>query len=392
MTPSPPDLVAAVGQRLRRAVGLEPDSVGRDRIAAAVAARLAALGRDDFDYLPLLSESEDELRALVDEVVVPETWFFRDRQPFRRLRLQARALAPGQTFRVLSVPCSTGEEPYSIAMTLLGAGLGAGEFEVVAADVSPTALAAADFGSYADISFREREPEFLALRDRYCRTDGGRYVVNEAVRRAVRFVRANLAAAEFLPAEAPFNVIFCRNLFIYLSEEARRTALGHLRRLLLPGGALQFAAVESAFLIGTGFHRQAEDASVVFTPAAALRPHRPARAAPDVRRPARAVAPPPAEAEADDLTKARQAADAGRLEEAAALCVALAQGPPRAEVFCLLGVVRQAQGDFAEAERYFQRALYLDPRHADALLHAALLARRRGDERQAENYLRRRER
>jgi chemotaxis protein methyltransferase WspC len=92
-----------------------------------------------------------------------------------------------------------------------------------------------------------------------------------------------------------------------------------------------------------------------------------------------------------DRPKARQAADAGRLDEAAALCAALAdQRPPRADVFCLLGVVRQAQGDFAEAERCFQRALYLDPQHGDALLHAALLARRRGDERLAENYLRRR--
>jgi chemotaxis protein methyltransferase WspC len=90
------------------------------------------------------------------------------------------------------------------------------------------------------------------------------------------------------------------------------------------------------------------------------------------------------------LAKARQAADAGRLEEGAALCAELAaKGPPRAEVFCLLGVVLQAQGDFGEAERYFQRTLYLDPRHREALLHLALLARRRGDERQAENYLRR---
>jgi chemotaxis protein methyltransferase WspC len=109
-----------------------------------------------------------------------------------------------------------------------------------------------------------------------------------------------------------------------------------------------------------------------------------------VRRPPRPAAPAPVAPAADRLAKARQAADAGRLEEAASLCAALvADGPPRAEVFCLLGVVRQAQGDLAEAERCFLRALYLDPRHADALLHAALLARRRGDERLAENYLRR---
>ncbi len=384
MTPSSPELLAAVEQWLRQALGLDPESVGRDRIAQAVAARRAARGGDAFDYLRLLAEGDGELRALVDEVVVPETWFFRDRQPFRCLRRQADQPRPaGQTFRVLSVPCSTGEEPYSIAMTLLAAGLRGGEFEVVAADVSPAALAVAAAGSYAEICFREREPEFLALRERYCRRDGERYVVGDEARGAVRFAAANLAAPQFLSGEAPFHAVFCRNLFIYLGADARRVALGHLSRLLLPGGLLYFSAVEAPFLAGSGFHRAGEEFPSVFTTGAPKqspapspkRPSKPAAPPPTVRRPAPAVSAPVV----DGLVPAREAADAGRLDEASSLCAALAaQGPPRADVFCLWGVVRQAQGDDAEAERCYQRALYLDPRHADALLHMALLARRRG--------------
>jgi len=421
MTTRPTDPLTVIEYLLRRHIGLEPNTLGRDRIAQALGARLASHGQDVIAYLRLLDESEDELRALVDEVVVPETWFFRDRQAFRHLRRQVRGRGPTQArsasegtqarsasegtmrpFRVLSVPCCTGEEPYSIAIVLLDAGLGADDFEVVAADVSPAALATAAGGSYTELSFRERDPEFVGLRERFCHRDGERSVVAEAVRGAVRFLRANMAAPQFLDVELPFDAIFCRNLFIYLDERARRTALGHLRRLLLASGALYFSAVEAGF-VDSGFRRLDEEYTSVFTPSAAkeVRPpatvpsgRAPAPAAPGVSRRARERigGAPPARAGgiAEALVKARQAADADRLEEAASLCAALAdRGGPRADVLYLLGVVRQAQGDFAEAERCFQRVLYLDPRHAEALVHVALLARRRGDQRLAENFLRR---
>jgi len=412
--PAPADPLSAVEDLLRRHMGLEPETLGRDHIAQAFQARVASHGKDPFAYLHLLAESDDELRALVDEVVVPETWFFRDRSAFRHLRRRVRGPWSTETrsaseehsspFRVLSVPCCTGEEPYSIAMTLLDGGLNADEFEVIAADISPAALAAADDARYAPPSFRERDPDFVALEERFCRADSGRRVVDEIVRDRVRFHRANLAAPHFLDHEAAFHAIFCRNLFIYLDESARRTALGHLRRLLRPGGIVYFSAVEAGVLGDSGLQRLGEQCPTAFilpageavlTPPSARR-RRPVKAAPRRSRigpaPSAPVAPRPMAADpiAARLTEARRAADAGRLDEAAALCTPLAaEGPPQADVLCLLGVVRQAQGDLAEAERCFQRVLYLDPRHGEAVVHMALLARRRGDQRLADTLLRR---
>jgi chemotaxis protein methyltransferase WspC len=384
--------------------------------------------------------SEEEMDALVDQVVVPETWFFRDRQAFRCLRRQvvggasraapeaslagapspavalaaplgSRGIARGK-FRVLSIPCCTGEEPYSIAMLLLDAGLTTADFEVIGVDVSPAALATAAIGNYPETSFRETEVEFVALQHRYCRREATRRVVAAEVRATVHFLQANLAGPQFLAGEAPFHAIFCRNLFIYLDQQARETGLAHLRRLLLPGGMLYLAAVEAGAL-ATGLHRLSEEFPFVFTAAATPhtrhpRPRTPAPrpTAPAVRRgsqhraeprpgpkqPAVAVSPPETKnaGSASQVAKARQAADAGRLTEAAAICADLAaQGTPQPDVFCLLGVVRQAQGDLAAAEQCFQRALYLDSRHAEALVHMALLARLRGDERSAEHFLRR---
>jgi chemotaxis protein methyltransferase WspC len=393
MSPGTLDALAAVEQLLRSHMGLEPKTLGRDHIAQALDSRRSSLGLEVSAYLHQLADNEEELRALVDAVVVPETWFFRDRAAFRYLRRQAVSQTT-RPLRVLSVPCCTGEEPYSIAMTLLDAGLDREEFEIVATDISPAALATAATGRYADVSFRESHPEFVALTELFCRRDGDCRIVDETVRGTVRFLRANLAAPHFLDAEPPFHAIFCRNLFIYLDQRARGTALTHLRRLLRPDGVVYFSVVEAGFLVDSGFRRMSEESPSAFTlPALAESVVR----APSKRRPAPRHIPqdavsraPAVEEIADVLTRARQAADAGRLEEAAALCTALtAQGTPRADVWCLLGVVRQAQGNVDEAGRCFQRVLYLDPRHHEALIHMALLARRRGDERLAENFLRR---
>ena len=414
-----PEQLALVEQLLRQQIGLQPDTVGRDRIAHAVADRLARRGQDVAAYLELLQGSAEEMHALVDVVVVPETWFFRDRQAFRCLRRQVQRESKAGKFRALSVPCCTGEEPYSIAMIAMDAGRAAGDFEVVAVDVSPGVLATAASAIYTDLSFRETRPEFATLRDQYCRRQGLCYMVAEDVRNAVRFHQANLAGPGFLADEPPFDAIFCRNLFIYLDAVAQQTALANLHRLLLPDGALYFSAVEAGALVHSGFRPQGEEFPFVFGHQGVN--EKPAResASSQVsqvgRRFTRAPAAvkstlpkrdrgsrsslaggvtsskPPGEDEIPGLlAKAREAADAGRLEEGAALCGTIAaKGPPRPDVCYLMGVIRQAQGDFADAERWFHRAVYLDPRHEEALVHLALLARGRGDERLAENYLRR---
>ena len=426
------DPLMLIEDLLRQRIGLKPETVGRDRIGQAVAARVSHHRCNDVaSYLPLVLDSEQERRALVDEVVVPETWFFRDARAFRHLRRQAlrwRLQFPQEKLRFLSVPCCTGEEPYSMAMLLLDVGLLAEHIEIVASDISATALASAQRGAYPEWSFREEEADFQVLRDRYCRRNLETYVVSDDVRAAVRFVQANLVGPQFLDTELPFHAIFCRNLFIYLEDPARQTALAHLRRLLRPDGILYLASVEAGFYVGTSFRRHPRELPFVFSKdegrgavkEAAPRPGAdkprsptlPAKAPPRapggkdtkrVRLPAAALRqrltdalaqmpnePPKPTATDDLLARAQQAADAGRLEEGAKLCAdLLARGSPQAQVYYLLGVVRQAQGDSADAERCFQRALYLDPRHREALVHAALLARRRGDERTAETYLQR---
>jgi chemotaxis protein methyltransferase WspC len=105
-------------------IGLDPSSVGDALIARGVHARMAALGiRSKVDYDKALVERGDEVQALVEEVVVPESWFFRDDRPFEILAGFVRdgwfADLARKPLTALSIPCAGGEEPYSIAMTLL---------------------------------------------------------------------------------------------------------------------------------------------------------------------------------------------------------------------------------------------------------------------------------
>jgi chemotaxis protein methyltransferase WspC len=402
----------AVAGLLARRVGLSPATLGRPPLAAAVATRRGACGLPTAaDYLERLRADEGEFHSLVEELVVLESWFFRDVQPFECLRgfVEGR---PERPLRLLSAPCGTGEEPYSMALTLLGAGLRPDEFMIDALDLSRRALAQAAEGVYGPRSFRESVVWAVPVCWRYLRPEGEKFRVGHELRERVRFHEGNLADRGFLTGErGAYGVIFCRNLFIYFTAEARQTALTHLHRLLAEDGLLYLGHTEGRAALGSRFAPLALRYPFAFTPALSRNresriedrgsnrpepfthsPHeRESRIPrPSILDPRSSIFDPQPSTHATNLEEARAAADAGRLEDAGELCETLArQRPPAAEALCLLGVVRQAQGRAEEAQRWFEQALYLDPRCREALVHLALLAERKGDREQAAHYRRR---
>jgi chemotaxis protein methyltransferase WspC len=439
---------SSVEEWLRGRIGLDPAAAGRGLIGRAVRARMIALGLGPGEtehFRSILDRSEGEAEALVDEVVVSESWFFRDALPFAALaeRATARFNASAGTgqplFRVLSVPCAGGEEPYSVAIALLDAGLPPGAFQVVAADISRRSLDLARRAVYTGNAFRSAD---LGFRDRHFRPVGDGYALDPPVVRLVRFHQANLLAPDVLAGEPPFDAIFCRNLLIYLDEPARERVLANLDRLLAPGGVVFVGHAERLGMLGDRFRATGPKGSFAFervpdrTEVQALNagperlpkgpshpPHRekprprpsawlgrslrrpgvsasPDRgvedSAPATRMPppeARPVPAPPTAPDPTPLATASRLADEGRHAEAARLCEAeiKARGPS-APAYFLLGMVRQAAGDHAQAEACFVKAVYLDGAHEDALLALALLAQRRGDRAAADSYRKRAER
>jgi chemotaxis protein methyltransferase WspC len=391
--PRPTDPGAAVEPILRRWLGLDAEAIGLPSRRRAAETRMAAVGAEDAAaYADLVARSPAERDLLVEEVVVGESWFFRDAQVFSFVAGAAttRAAVPGRgPVRILCVPCAGGEEPYSVAMALLDAGLEPGRFTIDAIDVSHAALARAARGSYSANAFRTAD---LAFRDRWFAAVAGRRVIADRIRGCVSFSWGNVLEPDFCAGRPAYDLIFCRNLLIYLTADARRRVEETVDRLLAPDGILFLGAAEPPILKGEWL--PAGSISVF----ALRRGPRPAATvatvAPPAARPAAvtgAATAPPAAPQADDLPQVLHAAgalaNAGRQTEAIELCEqARGRLPPSAELFFLLGMLHQAVGDLDRAEGCLHKTLYLDAHHEEALLALALLATQRGDLRMAEVY------
>jgi chemotaxis protein methyltransferase WspC len=249
-------------------------------------------------------------------------------------------------------------------------------------DISARALEAARRAVYGKASFRHPMP---GLVEKYFRQTAEGFELDEQIVKLVRFRQVNLL--EPFGAAAPYHAIFCRNLLMYLHDEARQSLVGRMRGFLDGEGMLFTGPSELVLFLEAGFARVAHPQSFACRKSAArqeaLAIEVPARVPErrEIPRPAPQLrpAPPPAPPEPEaprGLQDARRLADRGKLEEAAAICRRL---EPGAEVFCLLGLISQSANRFAEAEEWYRKALYLDPRHEEALVHMSLLCESRGD-------------
>jgi chemotaxis protein methyltransferase WspC len=399
---------------LRETIGLDVQSIGPTSIQRAVRLRMRSLGlKSPEDYQQLVERSRAEWNALVESVIVPETWFFRDPalfSAFAHLVLAEWLPAhPAVPVRVLSIPCASGEEPYSLVMALLDAGVAPERFQIHAVDISARALACAESGLYGNNSFRGKD---LAFRDRYFQPSGEGFVLAAAVRSCVRFYRGNLFSDDFRPKLASYNFIFCRNLLIYFDRPTQQKAIETIERLLAPFGVLFVGPVEQPLVLSHGLvsanipaasacrkaaHvvRRPRLARIIKQPSVpaapqpngALQPHLAASSGLNLPTAAR-----PLPSVRHDLETARRLADAGRLHEAAEICEAhLRQSRGSAQAYYLLGLVRDASGD-ARAIECYRKALYLDPNHYESLLQMALLLQKNGDPSRARAFTNRAQR
>ncbi|RYD32827.1 MAG: protein-glutamate O-methyltransferase CheR, partial [Verrucomicrobiaceae bacterium] len=229
-----------IAEVIRQAIGVDAETIGRLSLANAVRARMKACGiPDPHTYHRRLLETGGELTQLIELVVVPETWFFRTPEAFAALVQMVRrewlpAHAAGQ-LRVLSAPCSTGEEPYTIAMALLDSGLPADRFQIDAIDISWRALEQARRAVYGRNSFRGGD---LGFRGRHFSEVPGGYELGTSVRKCVTFRHGNLVAGEGLPGLGHYDAIFCRNVLIYFDTPTQERVVRNLARRLTQEGLL----------------------------------------------------------------------------------------------------------------------------------------------------------
>jgi chemotaxis protein methyltransferase WspC len=421
---------------LAKHIGLDVQSVGTSLIEQAQAKRMLATGAASVrDYVRLLEHSSEEKKALIDNIVVLETWFFRNDAAFDFLAKCAREnwlkQPPQRVFRVLSMPCATGEEAYSIAMTLLENGIAPERFVVDAVDICERALALAKKGVYGQSSFRGQVA--LKFRQRYFQqlnSDTGleHYQIDSAIQKQVRFVQGNLLEPSFSLLQPGYDVVFCRNLLIYFTTAARKQAVNTLARFLADDGILFLGHAERSMVCEQGLVQIPQAGAFACRKPRPqdsanhdkkTRPRKPVKLSlppmPTIETAPEATPPSPkpaslslsshasntfsvTEAQAPQnqdnvhhlLEEAQRLADQGLLPEALAACEkCLRRKPDDIPANFLLGVVYQALDKDTQAENYFNKTLYLDPTHLDALNHLAFLVEKRG---QREHALRLRQR
>jgi len=403
----------AIEHLLKQKMGLHSSTVGSGTISQAVEQRMRDCSVTDInDYRNIINQSTTELNALIDTVVIPETWFFRDSNPFAAFSdWVQREWLPGNPtlpLRILSVPCSTGEEPYTLAMCLANCGVDANNAQIDAIDISSINIEKANAACYGNNSFRGTD---LKFRDRYFDPADERFQLKDCIRNRVHFEKLNILDQTFIENRASYHVIFCRNLLIYFDRPTQHQAIDRLEQLLTRNGILFLGHSETSLLLerpfealelsrSFGFRRVQGTKHQVATTAPRTAPKQPRGRKPD--KPASASPLPfagsggksrqpdqntVAAEDTDPLQQAFQLADQGHLDEAANLCEALLRQQTRqADAHYLLGLIREAAGNAAEAERMFRKVIYLNPDHYEALAHLSVICKQQGDTDDAQRF------
>ena len=208
-----------------------------------LAERIAATNSPSFQayFATLRSDFQHEIEHLVNAFTVNETYFYREDHQLRCMTsdLLGRLISrkkPGEAIRIWSIPCSSGEEPYSIAIWMMENWKEVDRYniEIVGSDIDTRALKAAAEGIYGNRALMRLSRDLI---ERYfAPEDGEQYRIDPGLRESVQFTRANLFDAQDMAHFRGFDIVFCRNVLIYFDDASRRIAAENLYDCLLPGG------------------------------------------------------------------------------------------------------------------------------------------------------------
>ena len=261
---------------LYRRTGMVFTESKRYYVQRRVTDRIAATGATSFAsyFARLRGDLDGEIEQFINAFTVNETYFYREEHQLRCLSrnlLDERLGAgPGaRTLRIWSIPCATGEEPYSIAMWLLEnwPQVDAHDIEIVGSDIDTRALEAAAQGVFSKRQLMRLSPALVAKY--FTALDGERWRILDEIRDSVRFTPANLMDPAETRPHGLFDVIFCRNVLIYFDDASRRLAAENLFETLAPGGFICLGHTESMSRISPLFEvRRFEDAIVYQRPLA----------------------------------------------------------------------------------------------------------------------------
>jgi len=402
---------------LKKEIGLDASSIGEATINKILNERMRSCKISELDeYYTHLSNNTDELHLLLETSVIPETWFFRDDKPFKLIlaNISKRLLSRSEnSCRILCMPCSTGEEPYSIAIYLRDNGIPDTAYEIQAVDISHKSIEIAKQAIYGDNSFRGKIARQYA--NKYFTHSDSEYTLNNNIKSLVNFQQENILEAGKLQFSGKFDFILCRNLLIYFDIPTKETAYNKLNSLLKDDGALfighsEFGSVpedifkttklESVYCLikqtKNSIEKNSKDKTSTVKANKLLK--------------LKTIKPPEKKAfsnteqynvkkeikielhdtnktqglnkntDQDLIQQAKTLANSGDFKAAESLCLKhIDENGDHEESFFLLGLISEASGNSLQAQDYYKKALYLNPKHYETLIHLSLIIKSQGD-------------
>ena len=399
-------------------IGLDTRTIGSSAVLHAINERIHSCQLDDIEsYYKNLINNEGELAELIDEVVIPESWFFRDGEPFKMLTrfVNEEWLKgnPSGPLRVLSLPCATGEEPYSIAITLTEAGLTPSQIHIDAVDISKRNINKCIQARYRKHSFRGVDPIMM---NHFSHLSDEVYSPDILITTMVNFSQASILDTQYVHNQLPYDIVFCRNVFIYFDDKTQQNAIKMLSHLVKPSGILFVGHSETAkfidnqnwnisykyprsfavrkFIDDLRFEKNESVKAIIkklqpsSTSIKKIKPKQHKNTTSN--QPANKIKPAvniKSTTLTADIYKAQKLADQGKFTKAESICLDLLTiNKQDSEAYYLLAFIQIAMGDENKAVEYFRSVIYLEPRNFDALMCLATLIGQQGDPIQAKRY------
>ena len=364
----------SVNRQIEETIGLSPEVFHEHHLEFAIHARMSLRGIQHREvYQDILEQECHEVQELAETIFAPTTWFHRHPHAYSYLSdwlketLQTHLQkTPSNKIRILSFPCSTGEEVYSITMAFLEAGFSSDKLHLEGCDTRTDLLEKAKEGVYGANSFDDMQPELF---EKYFGEDqSGRWKIRKDLQAIPQFRQLNPFAIEqqAQSENCTYDIIFCRNILVYLNPEHRRKLLHAIRQhlhkegMLFAGRSDNVSAIDSRYQLVSS----AKGAyAYTFNPAPSSTAH---------TETYKEVTPQQEVSDCDaincsredTLTNARELVENGFHEEAEMICEEwLSSKGPHPELFYLLGRIYAMRGYINRSEEAFHKCIYLENGH-----------------------------
>jgi len=389
---------------VKNSIGLDSSTIGDTTIEKIILQRMHQCEIKQFkDYLQHITHSQQEFNDLLETTVIPETWFFRDIRPYEFIHkhIQKQLLSNKSAhFKILSIPSSTGEEPYSLTMYLLDKGITESSFTIDAIDVSQRALQLAQNAIFGKNSFRGKH--YHAYQHKHFSRDGDFYQLNQNIRDKTTFHNLNILHKQ-QSFKYKFDFILCRNLLIYFDSDTKLNAFNNLSELIKDDGYLfighsEFGAIPDNLFQNTGFgqafalikHSHSDYKEKPFVTGQKNNPDKNIK--PTTKKKSthknssfkKLIIDTTDKKQTIDkdqiLLQVRELANAQNFTEAKAHCQLYTKSfGEDIDILYLLGLISSSENNDSDAETHLRKGLFLEPKHYDSLIHLSLILEKKGD-------------